>query len=273
MVLALVSLLAACSKQVDSSEERETAEEVVVEEPVESVDQPAIVESSTEASFQAHEEETTETIESVESDEREANEPSQLEDSYTIILDAEKRRGHNLIKVRYDANQEGALLIHGDGAEIIENGNELTADISNNFHGEIVLGQQISSLTCRGGFRLILELPAVDTFELLLEGGVNGKVKLEAATTKLDIYGGAEINFVGTTDILDLHVEGGAHIYAKELVAKEVTVSMQGAGELLVHAQDSLKANLEGIGRIKYAGNPTVVERNVEGMGFIEPIH
>lgn len=191
---------------------------------------------------------------------------------YSITLNAEDRRVSGLISVRYDSEQAEPLIAEGEGIEITHDESSVSAKIGDSFKGEIVLGRKINTLTCMGGFHFNLELPAVDNFNSTLLGACDGRIKIDASSMKIAIAGGSKLDFAGSTESLELQVQGGTIVNAEELTANSVVATLQGAGELTVYATDKLEATLEGFGRIAYAGNPGEVEKNVEGLGIIEAI-
>ncbi len=55
-----------------------------------------------------------------------------------------------------------------------------------------------------------------------------------------------------------------------ELVAREVEIGISGAGDATVHATESLKARVSGVGNITYYGDPEHKRTKVSGLGHIK---
>ena len=56
-----------------------------------------------------------------------------------------------------------------------------------------------------------------------------------------------------------------------DLVAKNVEVSINGNGDAEIHATESVKAEVNGMGDVTYRGNPPTVEKQINGLGDVEP--
>jgi hypothetical protein len=158
--------------------------------------------------------------------------------------------------------ERGTLYIDMDDDKVkINRSNSLTLYIT---------VRDLSKLVIEGGVKLYtkgyLEL---DDFQLKVSGG--GRLNMELAAKHVDIKGegGIWITLEGRAESLDSHFEGAGKLYAKDFETKNVRVKMEGAGWASVYAEESLTAKLEGIGRIKYYGNPKHVNKSVEGLGAI----
>jgi hypothetical protein len=103
---------------------------------------------------------------------------------------------------------------------------------------------------------------------------VSGAVDLSISgvdNNSLDIKvdGAGDIEASGKTKSFSVNVSGSGDVKAKELKAENVEVSVNGAGNAIVHASRKLKAEINGAGDISYYGNPKEVSENISGAGDI----
>ena len=64
-------------------------------------------------------------------------------------------------------------------------------------------------------------------------------------------------------------MSGAGNVSAGDLKAKDVDVTMSGAGNANVYASNKLDATISGAGSVTYAGDPPTVNKNVSGIGSI----
>ena len=81
--------------------------------------------------------------------------------------------------------------------------------------------------------------------------------------------GAASINAFGVTNDLILDITGGSNLFAKELKARNVIISIVGAGNAQVYAINRLDVNVTGVGNIQYYGNPKI-SKKILGIGDIQ---
>jgi len=73
----------------------------------------------------------------------------------------------------------------------------------------------------------------------------------------------------GRAKRLNIALDGTGKIDTTALDAGDVTVNSNGVGGVYVKASGELKMNVNGVGEIRYTGNPTHVESHVNGLGRI----
>lgn len=87
---------------------------------------------------------------------------------------------------------------------------------------------------------------------------------------ELDASGASDIHLEGQVDALELDVSGVGDVEAFGLQARSVDIDLSGAAKAEVTATEKLVASISGSGRVRYAGSPASVEREVSGAGSIE---
>lgn len=86
----------------------------------------------------------------------------------------------------------------------------------------------------------------------------------------VSLNGSGDIGLAGETRELSATVEGSGNLHAKSLQAEEVDIIAQGATGAEVYASRRLKAISQGVGDIRYYGNPADVTKSITGVGDID---
>jgi hypothetical protein len=81
--------------------------------------------------------------------------------------------------------------------------------------------------------------------------------------------GAATLTASGETKNLEIHNAGAGKIDTDNLHAQKAKVDISGAARVDVNASEQLDANVSGVGRVSYSGNPKTVNKNVSGMGVV----
>ena len=101
-----------------------------------------------------------------------------------------------------------------------------------------------------------------------LEGGAKIELQTKARDISIETEGGVMFELDGVARSLDVKVSGAGHIDAGELECKDVSFKIDGVGTGRVFATETLYAEINGVGKIRYLGNPEVTE-NIEGLGSV----
>ncbi len=130
--------------------------------------------------------------------------------------------------------------------------------------------ESLERLRIYGGIRLdtkgFLDLYDLD---MLLEGGARVNLQLKAQRINLENRGGVLCELSGVANSLDVRLAGAGHINAGELKTENVTFRIEGLGTGKVYATEKLNAEIKGAGKIRYKGNPEVIQR-IDGLGTVE---
>jgi hypothetical protein len=81
--------------------------------------------------------------------------------------------------------------------------------------------------------------------------------------------GATALTAVGETKSVEIHNAGAGKIDTASLHAQKARVDISGAASVEVYASEQLDANVTGVGRVSYSGNPKTVNKNVSGMGVV----
>lgn len=106
-----------------------------------------------------------------------------------------------------------------------------------------------------------------------LEVNGPGNVVLDGLRDPLSIvaHGPATFRATGTIDMLDLKLDGPSNLDLLKLEAKDVIIRMNGGGDADVHATRNLIAEVHGMGRVRYIGQPHT-STTIDGSGSIGPL-
>ncbi len=121
-----------------------------------------------------------------------------------------------------------------------------------------------------GGYELAVELQNAESTQIKIDGATDAEIKADSCgEIKVELNGAGEIEVKGNTEDFICTLNGAGNIKAAELVGKNVDVSISGAGNAEVYAEQTLKAAVSGAGSIKYGGNPTV-DKSISGLGSVQ---
>lgn len=93
---------------------------------------------------------------------------------------------------------------------------------------------------------------------------------INVAYLRLNLVGAVDLTASGNVVDLDLNVNGAGDVNVKNLIAKKVTVDLQGSGDVKLTAEGQLNATLSGAGDIVFFGNPSIINKRISGVGDIE---
>jgi hypothetical protein len=134
--------------------------------------------------------------------------------------------------------------------------------------GALVVGMRPGLDLAGPGPRLEIRLPVLRGFandgagSVRLDGLTGGDVAIESG-------GAASIVAAGRAARERIALNGAGKIDVTGVDARDVTVANDGVGSVRVRAARSLTMNLNGIGEIRYAGNPALVKSHVNGIGSV----
>jgi hypothetical protein len=84
--------------------------------------------------------------------------------------------------------------------------------------------------------------------------------------------GAMTIDAAGRAENLTVTLDGVGKIDTTALDARDATVDNNGVGSVRVRAAGTLALTVNGVGEIRYAGNPAHVASHVNGVGSISPL-
>jgi len=202
---------------------------------------------------------------------------------------SEKRLPENFTEIHFTGNYEiglkkglkEQLVIVTDGNLMdyieteVQNG-VLTVDASKRIYSHhgikiFVTYQELSKVTSVGASIINTDGPLVSSrFELEVPGA--SLIDMEVEVIELDVMlagaGSVKLRGQAKNQVISLNGVGKLEAFNLESESCEVTVS--GMGGVEVNVKENLNARVNGVGSIRYKGNPTHVDDRVSGLGTIQ---
>lgn len=98
--------------------------------------------------------------------------------------------------------------------------------------------------------------------ELALSGGGNIELAVDVNNLEVELSGAGNIDLDGTANLQDLELSGAGNIKAYDLNSQETKVEISGVGNAEVKVSEKLEADVSGIGKVYYKGDPSSVNIN-----------
>ncbi len=103
-----------------------------------------------------------------------------------------------------------------------------------------------------------------------LSGSGNMYLDISCGTFRGNMFGTGSLSAKGTADKGIVKVEGVGGFDGYELVTANMNVTVSGVGGAKVNATKTLTATLNGVGSIRYKGDPGTKNFNTNGVGAIK---
>ncbi|HUZ02712.1 MAG TPA: head GIN domain-containing protein [Thermomicrobiaceae bacterium] len=130
----------------------------------------------------------------------------------------------------------------------------------------------LTGLNVQGAGTIQLGAMQGDTLRLGVDG--LGKISVDevaVATLIANISGAGQIAMSGQAGRQQLTIDGVGIYQAPDLASRQADVTISGAGHAVVQVSDVLNAKINGIGSVRYAGQPRV-NRSGDGLGQVTPM-
>lgn len=101
--------------------------------------------------------------------------------------------------------------------------------------------------------------------------GGAGQIKLEFEGDKIEmkLSGAGNVELSGITRDLDVQMSGAGELNAFDLRSEYARVRISGVGGADIYVTKELDARISGLGDVTYRGNPSVIDKDVSGLGSI----
>lgn len=161
-----------------------------------------------------------------------------------------------------EAGKQFSMRVEGEPRYI----ERLTSHVEN---GELKLGfKETQSMRFKDATQVTITLPELTAFTA--EGA--GKTLLRDVrgdSLKVNYRGAGRLEMQGQVRLLNIHAEGVGEVDAHKLHSQDADVNFSGIGSVAIHASNRLDANVDGLGKLTYYGNPRVVNKSVNGIGSV----
>ena len=127
----------------------------------------------------------------------------------------------------------------------------------------------LDAVVLAGSVKLSAAKIATDALRISASGGTNVRIDdLQARSLRLSGAGALKATLAGHVVDQDVSISGAGEVQAEKLASDNATVSVSGAGSVVINAQKTLKATISGAGSVDYTGDPQVTQR-VSGVGRV----
>ncbi len=120
----------------------------------------------------------------------------------------------------------------------------------------------VGSVEMNGGF-------TSNRFEAILRGTGDMSLKLECDRFEGFVFGTGSLEVQGTTESLLVNVEGVGSYDGFDFISSKSEVTVSGVGSAEVYASNSITATINGVGSIRYKGDPENKDLESNGLGSI----
>jgi hypothetical protein len=103
-------------------------------------------------------------------------------------------------------------------------------------------------------------------FQVYGSGTINMNVDF-ASLIRSRVTGTGRIVLNGKAEMLDVVINGSGSVSTSTLITQHSTVNITGSGKCEVNSHEELSVNINGNGKVFYAGNPTTVNSSLSGNG------
>lgn len=111
----------------------------------------------------------------------------------------------------------------------------------------------------------------ISSSELEIEVSGAGKLdlKLDVKLVTLDLSGATLVYLEGVAERLEVDMSGAGSLAAEGFEVQDCSVDISGVGHVLVNVSGSLDAQVSGLGKVEYLGEPKSVRGDVSGIGKV----
>ncbi|MAZ93133.1 MAG: DUF2807 domain-containing protein [Bacteroidales bacterium] len=163
--------------------------------------------------------------------------------------------------------------VYKEGQQLIVSTTEKSKNITKLFRS-VTIKVYVSSLNAAflsgvGSVKMEEKLSS-ETFTATLRGTGNMHLNLECDSFGGHVYGTGGLNIIGSAKSLVVTVEGVGSFNGYEFEALDVDATVSGVGGAKVYASQTLTATINGVGSIRYKGDPVNKNFSSNGVGTIK---
>lgn len=115
---------------------------------------------------------------------------------------------------------------------------------------------------------IYITIPDIRFLSLNGVGNLTAENAWDLDDLMVDMNGVGNITLQGTVDVLDINSNGVGNVKAFELIAQSCEVTVNGTGNVEVHAVDMLDVTINGAANVLYKGDPTI-SVSINGAGSL----
>ncbi len=105
--------------------------------------------------------------------------------------------------------------------------------------------------------------------EIEISGAGKLDLNLDVKEVTLDLSGATLVYLEGIAEKLDVDMSGAGSLSAGEFKVQDCMVNISGVGHVLVNVTGMLDAQVSGLGKVEYVGDPKSIRGDVSGIGKV----
>ena len=110
-----------------------------------------------------------------------------------------------------------------------------------------------------------------DYLDLDMSGAGAVELDLDMKALEITISGAGAMELTGQVVEQRIQMDGAGGLDASDLVSQNCEIEISGVGGAAIHVTERLRATVSGVGGISYRGNPSDVQKDVSGIGTVQP--
>ncbi len=170
-------------------------------------------------------------------------------------------------ETRVEATYPSDMEDHGFRICFRDDEIEISVPKQTNFSAEnfqITVFANIEEIEISGGIELEMNAEVSQKIDLDIKGGASVYAyNIAADSVKINVTGAAAMDLSGETQLMELELAGACSIDTKSLFCKKAEVKISGAGTAELSVTDELLADIDGVGKLTYYGDPVL--KNISG--------
>ena len=130
--------------------------------------------------------------------------------------------------------------------------------------------KELREISSSGASDIVSSEP-ISSRELDIEASGAGKVdlKLDVKSVTLNLSGATLVYLEGVAERLEVDMSGAGSLAAEGFEVQDCSVEISGVGHVLVNVSGTLDAQVSGLGKVEYLGEPESVRGDVAGIGKV----
>ena len=128
---------------------------------------------------------------------------------------------------------------------------------------EVTVYANCDSVSINGGIELIMDGVSTESLEIDVQGAVKAQITdAHADSMSIKVDGAGEFDINGDVDTFSAEFNGAGELRAKELVCKDASINVFGAGDVEISCTGTLSTDISGVGSVGYYGSPALSLNN-----------
>lgn len=128
---------------------------------------------------------------------------------------------------------------------------------------EVTVYANCDSVSINGGIELIMDGVSTESLEIDVQGAVKAQITdAHADSMSIKVDGAGEFDINGDVDTFSAEFNGAGELRAMELICKDASISISGAGDVEISCTGTLSTDISGVGSVGYYGSPTLSLNN-----------